>query len=63
MPTVPCYHVTTARGEVYGVAATTQWDALALTSERLRSEDSDDAVRRAVRVGTWDAPYGTVLHY
>lgn len=61
--TIPCYHVTTVRGEVYGVAATSVRDALQMTQDRLAGEGSDDLPKGARKVGRWVASYGTVLHY
>lgn len=63
MPTMPCYHVTTNSGEVYGAAAPNATDARAMVAARLRDEGSDDWPARAARVGMWTTPYGTVLHY
>lgn len=60
---VPCYHVTTASGETYGVAATSVRDALQMTQERLSGESSTDKPVAAARVAMWTADYGTVLHY
>ena len=60
---LPCFHVTTTTGRVYGVAATGKRDAMARTQERLTGEGADDRPAAAVRVATWDAPYGTVLAY
>lgn len=61
--TLPCYHVTTAAGEVYGVAATSVRDALQMTQDRLAGEGSSDLPKGARKVGRWAASYGTVLHY
>lgn len=58
-----CFHVSTAQGQTYGVAATTRRDALAMTADRLAGEGSGDAPTGARFVDYWDAPYGTVLHY
>jgi len=63
MSKTPCYHVTTTNGDVYGVAATTVRDAMAMTQDRLSGEGSDVRPVKAARVATWDAAYGTVLHY
>lgn len=63
MSKMPCYHVTTAQGETYGVAATTVTDAKVFTRARLNVENSADYPVSAKRVATWDADYGTVLHY
>lgn len=63
MAKLPCYHVMTTNGSLYGVAATTQREALQMTQDRLTSEDSNDKPWRAMRVDTWDADYGTVLQY
>jgi hypothetical protein len=60
---LPCFHVTTTRGEVYGVAAQTQQEARQMTQDRLRREGSTDRPGKAERVGSWGAEYGTVLHY
>jgi len=60
---LPCWHVTTARGHVYGVAATTRTDALSMTQARLTGEGSGDRPVKAERVATWVADYGTVLCY
>jgi hypothetical protein len=59
-----CYHVRTKGGEVYGVAATRERDALQMTADRLAGEEpgTDEPVG-AELVGEWDATYGTVLHY
>jgi hypothetical protein len=62
-PLVKCFHVTTARGEVFGVAATRKADALAMTAARLERDGIDDAPRSARFVGSWRAAYGTVLWY
>jgi hypothetical protein len=58
-----CFHVTTANGEVYGVAASTKHDAMQMTQDRLTSESSTDIPVSAQHVAMWQAPYGTVLHY
>lgn len=63
MPRSKCYHVTTAQGEVYGVAATTKRDAMQMTQDRLTSESSTDKPATAQLVARWEADYGTVLHY
>lgn len=68
MAKVPCYHVTTANGETYGVAATSVRDALQMTQDRLAGEYTGDTLTgdkpvAAVRVAMWTADYGTVLHY
>jgi hypothetical protein len=63
MAKTKCYHVTTADGEVYGVAATTKRDALQMTQDRLSREGRTDKPATAKLVATWDADYGTVLHY
>lgn len=60
----PCYHVTTAGGEVYGVAATSKHDAMQLVQARLSAEaPATDRPSTATRVAMWEAEYGTVLHY
>jgi hypothetical protein len=59
-----CFHVTTANGEVYGVAASTKRDAMQLVQDRLSSElPGTDIPVSAQCVAMWEAPYGTVLHY
>lgn len=68
MAQLPCYHVTTAHGETYGVAATSVRDALQMTQERLTGEYTGDKLTgdkplAAKRVASWEAEYGTVLHY
>lgn len=73
---LPCYHVTTAQGETYGVAATSVRDAMGMTQDRLSAETTavhtadgfelvptGDRPVRAKRVDMWSAEYGTVLHY
>lgn len=59
----PCYHVTTANGGVYGVAAASGFHAMRLTNDRLRGEESNDFPLRYELVGDWDAEFGTVLRY
>jgi hypothetical protein len=71
----PCFHVTTTAGHTYGVAATSKRDALQMTQDRLSREYAEresflsalenyrDAPVKAEFVGTWTAPYGTVLWY
>jgi hypothetical protein len=63
MAQLPCYHVQTAQRHVYGVAATSQRDALQMTQDRLTGEESADRPIMAYRVASWDADYGTVLQY
>lgn len=59
-----CYHVRTKAGEVYGVAATEKRHAIQMVADRLYDEDNlSDAPVGAELIGTWDAKYGTVLHY
>lgn len=60
---VPCFHVTTTAGDVYGVAATCKRDAIAYTDERLARDESTDRPASADRVGSWKADIGTVLAY
>lgn len=60
---LPCFHVATAHGHLYGVAATTRTDALSMTQARLTGEDSGDRPVKAELVSTWIADYGTVLCY
>lgn len=62
-PLLPCYHVTTLDGRVYGVTAHTKREAKQMTQDRLLDEGSMDAPATAELIGTWDAPYGTVLAY
>jgi len=61
--TTTCFHVTTSRGNVYGVAATCQTDAMRLASERMLADEATDVPVSARRVGRWVAPWGTVLAY
>ena len=59
-----CWHVTTKGGEVFGVAAADASDARKMVADRLAGEESGgDWPDKAKRIGAWDAPYGTVLHY
>lgn len=58
-----CYHVTTATGEVYGVAAADRLQAMELTQRRLTSECNSDSPVAAKHVAMWNAEFGTVLHY
>jgi hypothetical protein len=58
-----CYHVTTAAGEVYGVAAESVRTALQMTQDRLTGEGATDQPLSAKHVDMWEADYGTVLHY
>jgi hypothetical protein len=59
-----CWHVTTFRGHVYGVATDYRDDAMVLVMERLREEDGDaDWPLRAESFGSWTAETGTVLMY
>lgn len=70
---LPCFHVTTAHGATYGVAATSKRDALQMTQDRLSREDREraefgmplegDRPVKAERVAVWGAEYGTVLCY
>jgi hypothetical protein len=60
---LPCYHVTTAQGHIYGVTAQGAVEAKLLTQLRLTREGQGDTPVRAQNVGTWDADYGTVLCY
>lgn len=60
---LPCWHVETAHGALYGVAALTLRDALQMTQDRLTGERSPDLPKRGQRVGTWRTAYGTVLCY
>lgn len=60
---VPCIHVTTTDGSVYGVAAHTLLEAKTMVQERLTGEGNPAHPERAVRVARWDAAYGTVLWY
>lgn len=68
MAQLPCYHVATAQGATYGVAATTKRDALQMVQDRLSNEldglePTADVPTTAQRVDTWNAAYGTVLQY
>lgn len=64
MNQTPCYHVHTAEGATYGVAATKAKDALLFVQQRIMSEEPGvDRPTTAKRVARWDAEYGTVLRY
>jgi hypothetical protein len=63
VPRRKCFHVTTAGGELYGVAAITAGDAMDYLQARLTGEGSKDTPARAEYVDTWTAELGAVLHY
>jgi hypothetical protein len=63
MAKIKCFHVFTAEGEVYGVAASNRSDAMQMTQDRLTGEGSTDKPLSARHVAMWEADYGTVLHY
>jgi hypothetical protein len=61
---VKCFHITTERGSVFGVAAATRMEARAFFYERAARTFTDDVIRGSVvYAGLWTASYGTVLRY
>jgi hypothetical protein len=58
-----CYHVTTVRGDVYGVAASGKTEARYMVAARLEREGIADSPAGAQPVGRWNAPFGTVFAY
>lgn len=61
--TNPVFHVTASDGSVFGVAATTVRDAMAMAQERMAQDESNLSPIKAERVGRWEASYGTVIAY
>lgn len=58
-----CYHVTTNRGNTYGVAATSVRDAMTFLQDRLNDEGSKDLPVKATNTGSCSWAYGTVMAY
>jgi hypothetical protein len=58
-----CWHVSTKKGQVYGVTATNATEAKQFVEARLADEGQDDSPYNAIFVAMWEAPFGTVLHY